>query len=301
MLAIYVDMNCGASMNTRHWAIGCLIGGWLALTPVQAENITWLSADFPPLAMPGANQAQQGYMDKLLQQVRNKLPQHQFSEEVVPWPRVLFMAQSGGPYCTAMAAHTPERDEFLRFTVPYGYVYPVGVVARAQDKELFSRFVNPDGELRLRDVLRSAELRIGVAAHRTYGTKIDNMLGSLLQSAARQVLTVHQDNSTKSLIGMLKKKRFDYTLAYPGEAVFYDSPQAGLHFYPIAGNSDLLAGRFSCTKSAQTDRSFEDLNRLALSMRKDSTLLGAYERWLPPYLVQPFRARLERQLASPQP
>lgn len=301
MLATYVDMNFGGSMKTRYGAMACLLGGWLALTSALADNITWLSSDFPPLAMPGASGAQQGYMDKLLQQVRHRLPQHQFAEEVVPWPRVLFMAQSGGPYCTAMAAHTPEREEFLRFTAPYGYVYPVGVVARVQDKGLFRRFVNPDGELRLHDMLRTTELRIGVAGQRTYGPKIDGMLGPVLQSGARQVVTVQQDNSTKSLIDMLKKKRFDYTLAYPGEAVFYDSPMAGLHFYPIAGNSDLLAGRFSCTKSVQTDRSFEDLNRLAMRMRKDTTLLGAYERWLPPYLVPTFRARLERQLAGTAP
>lgn len=287
-------------MNTRHLVAGCLISGLMVWTHAHADNITWLTADFPPLAIPGASDAQQGYMDKLLQHVQQALPQHRFQEEVLPWPRVLFTIQKGGPYCTAMAAQTPEREAYLRFTPPYGYVYPVGIVIRAQDRAAFSRYLNQDGELRLQDLLRNDVLSAGVAGKRSYGNTLDAVLKPFLDNNAKQIRPVHQDNSTKSLLNMLQKRRFDYTLAYPTEVVYYDEQMALLHFFPIAGNSDLQAGRFSCTQSPQTDRVFKDLGSLAVTARNSAALTEFYERWLPPYLLKSYRQRVAGQLALPQ-
>ena len=285
-------------MNKTSAALACCISALMPWASACAEDITWLSADFPPLATFDKDAKDIGYMNLLLKQVQQALPQHRIQEEVLPWPRVLFVAKNGGAYCSAMAAQTPERESYLRFTAPYGYVYPVGLVTRAKGQDQFKRFLNKGGEVRLRDLLEQSELRVGVAGSRTYGTKLDDMLRPMVQSNARQVVQVSQDNSTKSLITMLQKKRFDYTLAYPGEAVYYDSAITKLHFYPIAENSALLAGRFSCTKGPQTDQTFAELNRLATSFQEDSALTASYERWLPPYLIKPYRQRLASQLNS---
>lgn len=285
-------------MNKPTAAIACCISALMPWASACAENITWLSADFPPLAMFDKDAKDLGYTNLLLKHVQQALPQHRIHEELLPWPRVLFVAKKGGAYCSAMAAQTPERESYLRFTAPYGYVYPVGLVTRAEDQDQFKRFLNKGGEVRLRDLLEQNDLRAGVAGSRTYGTKLDDMLRPLVQSNARQVIQVSQDNSTKSLITMLQKKRFDYTLAYPGEAVYHDSTLTTLHFYPIAENSALLAGRFSCTKGPQTDQTFAELNKLATSFQEDSALTASYERWLPPYLIKPYRQRLAHQLNS---
>ena len=285
-------------MNKTSAALACCISALMPWASACAEDITWLSADFPPLATFDKDAKDIGYMNLLLKQVQQALPQHRIQEEVLPWPRVLFVAKNGGAYCSAMAAQTPERESYLRFTAPYGYVYPVGLVTRAEDQNQFKRFLNKGGEVRLRDLLEQNYLRAGVAGSRTYGTKLDDMLRPLVQSNARQVVQVSQESSTRSLITMLQKKRFDYTLAYPGEAVYYDSAITKLHFYPIAENSALLAGRFSCTKGPQTDQTFAELNKLATSFQKDSALTASYERWLPPYLIKPYRQRLASQLNS---
>ncbi|MDT7516837.1 TIGR02285 family protein [Rhodoferax mekongensis] len=286
-------------MKSIYAALALCISLLMPWTSTYAEEITWLSSEFPPLATPANDYTDRGYMDVLLKQVQQALPQHRIQEQVLPWPRVLLLARSGGAYCTAIAAQTQEREAFLRFTPPYGYVYPVGVVARARDQDLFKPFLDKGGEIRLRDLLTQRDFRAGVAGSRTYGAKIDDMLKPLAQAGAEQLVQVHQGNSTKSLVSMLLKKRFDYTFAYPGEAVFYDSAVARLRFYPIAENSELLAGRFSCTKSPQTDQAFADLSKLATSLRDDASLLESYERWLPPYLLKPYRQRLARQLGSP--
>ncbi len=266
--------------------------------PLRADTITWLTADFPPLAMPADQYPQGGYMEALLQQVQQALPQYRFQEEAVPWPRALFLAQSGGAFCMSIAAHTPEREAYLRFTAPYGYVYPVGVVIRQQDQAAFNRFLNPQGELLLGPVLQQDQLKLGIAGSRSYGATIDALLKPQIDRKASPIQTIHQDNSTRSLVNMLQKKRFDYTLAYPGEAAFYAGKQGSLYFYPIAGNSELLPGRFSCTKSPQTDQAFDDLGKIASALRDHPALTASYEKSLPPYLIKPYRQRLLRQMAA---
>lgn len=286
-------------MKLVQWLTGCVLGAALAGTPVRADDITWLSADFPPLAMPAQGDSQAGYMNMLHMRLVDALPQHRIRDEVLPWPRVLFLTQNGGPYCTAMAARTPERETYLRFTAPYGYVYPVGVVIRAQDQARYKPYLTQAGELQLETVLRSKQLRLGVAGTRSYGGMVDGVLKPWLESGAPHVIQVRQDNSTKSLMDMLYKGRFEFTLAYPGEMVYFGGKDSRLHFYPVAGNSALVAGHFSCTKSTQTDRMFADLVKVTSTLRNDSSLRAAYEEWLPPYLLKPYRQRLARQLATP--
>ena len=127
-------------MNKTSAALACCISALMPWASACAEDITWLSADFPPLATFDKDAKDIGYMNLLLKQVQQALPQHRIQEEVLPWPRVLFVAKNGGAYCSAMAAQTPERESYLRFTAPYGYVYPVGLVTRAKTRTSSSAF-----------------------------------------------------------------------------------------------------------------------------------------------------------------
>lgn len=222
--------------------------------------------------------------------------QHQFVEQIVPWPRAMHMAQSGGPYCLISAFYTPERAQFLRFGQPYGYLLPIGVVIRAQDREVFAKHLTTAGHLRLDETLQDPAVSLGVASSRSYGPLIDAQLGPLLKSGATNIRQVYQDESTKSLFAMLEHRRFDYTLSYPSEVVYYATPGNELVFYPIDGNNKLLEGRLSCTKDAATDQVFADIGKIVPSKASWAVFLAAYERWLPDYLIKPYRQQLAETL-----
>jgi len=78
-------------------------------------------------------------------------PNTVFEEEVLPWPRVLFLARNGGAYCAAIAAQTKEREAFLKIYAALRLCVPHRVVARARDQDLFKPFLDKGGEIRLRD------------------------------------------------------------------------------------------------------------------------------------------------------
>lgn len=271
-----------------------------ALT-ANAESITWISTELAPMTMPVGERAGEGYIDQIYKYLVEVLPQHSLKEEVVPLPRVMFMAQRGGSICTSLLFQTPEREAYLRFTPPYGYLYPIGVVTRASDQAQFAPYISKSGNFILDKALLDSRLGLGIAGGRSYGAKIDAVVKPQAEAGAKNVQQIYQDESTKVLLAMLERQRFDYMFAFPSEIEFFTGPTNNLRFFPIEGNSDLLPGRFSCTKSADTDRVFADLTRLVQTRKVQLTFMAAYERWLPKYLIKPYRQRLQELQTSGAP
>lgn len=281
------------------WLFGlCFSLVWIS-SGVKAEDIIWVGADFPPMAMSQGEYAHQGYIDALYKYLKDTSPQHNFTEQIVPWARALHMAKMGGPYCLISAFYTPERAEFLRFTEPYGYVLPIGLVVRAEDQARFSRFLNPaSGQLKLNELLATESFVIGVSSNRSYGPLIDDELRPRLGIDAKNIYKAYQNESAKILVNMLNNKRFDYMLSYPSEAVFYESAENKLLFYQIEGNSQLLPGRLSCSKTPAADAVFADVSKIVTSQAMASVFQSAYERWLPEYLLEAYRQQVAQMLSA---
>ncbi len=286
------DRICEGFMQQRWVMLGCVVAA-LGLAPVaKADSVVWVGTDFPPMSMSQGASANQGYLDQMYLFLKDQLPQHTFRTDNVPWTRAIKTMQQGGPYCMTAAFQTPERAQFMRFTEPYGYLMPIGVVVQAKDRAQFLPYLNSDEHIRLKDMLQDTKLQIGLANGRSYGPVIDAMLEPLLQRGAAHVQKVFQSESTKTLTTMLGVSRFHYMLSYPIEVVYYQEPGNELLFYPVEGGDQLLEGRFSCTKGAETDRVFADVSQLVASKKTWPPFLAAYERWLPPNVIKQYRKKL---------
>ena len=273
-------------------ALLCAAGALCQMQDAKADSVVWMGTDFPPMSMSQGDKAGQGYLDQMYLFLKESLPQHDFREDTVPWTRAMKTMQQGGPYCMTAAFQTPERSQFMRFTEPYGYLMPIGVVVLAKDRAKFQPYINSDEHIRLKEMLQDATLQIGIANGRSYGPLIDGLLEPLLQKDAVQIQKVFQNQSTKTLTTMLAINRFDYMLSYPIEAVFYQIAGKELLFYPVENGDQLLEGRFGCTKSIETDRVFADVSHLVSSKKTWPPFLTAYERWLPPNLIKQYRKKI---------
>lgn len=178
-------------MHCLQW---CLLAVVLCGANANADSITWVGTDFPPMAMSQGEHAHEGYIDAMYKHAQEVLPQHVFREEIVPWSRAMSMAQRGGPYCLISALQTPERDAFLRFTAPYGYVYPIGVVIRASDEVRFSPYLSKVGNFMLGEALKQPGIGMGVASSRSYGPKIDVLIKPLVSSGAKNIQQAYQED-----------------------------------------------------------------------------------------------------------
>ena len=264
-----------------------------------ADNIIWLGAEFPPMAMSQGPHAHQGYINALFSYLQQALPQHNFSEQMVPWSRAMHMAEQGGPYCLIAALQTPEREAFLRFSEPYGYFMPLGVVIHQAQLRQLAPYLNSAGQVELERLLGNRHIRPGIASGRSYGEKIDNLLQKASAAEDSQLAKVHQGESTRALFAMLEHRRIDYSFGYPTEIVYFSGNHQQLRFYPIAGNEHLLPGRFSCTHSPLTDQVFADINALMARNAHQQVFQQHYERWLPDYLRPHYRQLLQQLAAQP--
>jgi uncharacterized protein (TIGR02285 family) len=287
-----------ARIQLRFFAL--LLGVFAALCAV-ADPVNWVGTDLPPMTMSQGEHERQGYIDDIYKYLVEAMPQHSLQEEIVPLSRVMHMAQRGGPTCMSILFQTPEREAFLRFTSPYGYLYPIGVVMRASDQGQFAQYITKSGNFTLDKALQDARMKLGVASGRSYGAKIDSLVKPMVAASAGNIHQIFQVDSTNVLLNMLGRQRFDYMFAFPSEVEFFAGPSNGLRFYPIEGNSELLPGRFSCTKSQETDRVFADVSRLVHDRKVQPVFIAAYERWLPQYLIKPYRQRLRELQGSSKP
>lgn len=254
--------------------------------PAPADDIQWLSAEFPPMVMSKGAYARQGYINALFDYLQAQLPQHRFTEVILPWPRVMHMAAQGGPYCLIAAFQTPEREAFLRFTEPYGYLIPLGLVTPAIHAERLKPYLNASGQVSLEALMARHDLHPGVASGRSYGPQIDRLL-----AAEAHPTQIHQSESTHALFQMLSLGRIDYSFSYPSELLYYSANHQALSFYPIKGSDELLPGRFSCTRSPETDQVFADIQQLMQRGEHRAVFKASYERWLPEDLLPTYRQK----------
>lgn len=269
-----------------------LLGLSCMTATAQADSIVWLGAEFPPMYMTQGPHAHQGYMNTLFAYLQQALPQHNFSESVTPWPRVMHMAEQGGPYCLLAAFKTPEREAFLRFSKPYGYLLPLGLVVSQEQTALIAPYLDAAGHVQLERLLENPQIRPGIASGRSYGSLIDNLLKSSHSAEHSGFARIHQGESTSALFNMLDRRRIDYTFSYPNEMVYFTASHQQLRFYPIAGNDQLLPGRLSCTRSPETDWVFRELNRVLNGNGHQAVFKASYERWLPDYLLEHYHRQL---------
>jgi len=276
--------------------IGILFIGLCLPAFCAAEPIVWFEQNLPPSIITEGSSKGQGYGDQIINFVLHNLPQYQVALTEVPHVREEETMKRGGTYCTRDFMESTDRDAFLRFTAPVGYVLPVGLIVRVEDTARYDRYADANHTIRLESLLSSDPGTLGVAALRKYGAATDNVIAQVRAKQARKISIIYEDNGTATLLKMLDAHHIDEMLAYPTEET-YLSTQLGMrghyYFYPIAESPVLVSVRFSCTKQAATDGIFSDLDIQAKSVASQNVFQADYERWLPPYLLSLYRTRLK--------
>jgi len=275
-----------------HWR-KVLLGGAMVATwavTVPAVELGWLSTDLPPASFE-ADGKQQGYSDLLVQELFSTLPQHTVRWQRAPFKRMLATLQQGSAYCSAILLDTPERRSYLRFTRPYGYILPNGLVIRRADQSRFAPYLNERGEVSLTALLADARLRVGLVNGRAYGPVVDRLLTPITELGAPRVRVVFPSDGTRYLLRMLQHNRVDFLPAYATEVRFYATQPEMFQVLPISEAAALMPVRLACTRAPAIDQLFGELDA-SLTPARLARHHALYERWLLPEQLDEFRSRL---------
>lgn len=278
-----------ATRGLRHLILLCGLLLALLLQPVSAkERIFWLVRDLPPFTIFAGPEKGQGVIDQLLPLLIGQMPEYDHSIVRVNRARGIQMLQDRNSFtCDPTLLWTPERAEYVRFSMPSLGVLSGGLVLRKENQALAVPYL--DGQqVDLHGLLSNGSLKLGIVAERSYGTQIDAILRQLPDS----VLSRHYGNdATANLLQMQQLGRLRMVLGYWPEVRYLIQQQGGAladyQFHPVQGVVRYQFLHVGCTDSPLGREAIAHIDRLLPALRRD-VLPALYARWLDPALQEDY-------------
>lgn len=284
-----------AARCLRHLALLCGLLPALLLQPASAkERLFWLVRDLPPFTILEGPEKGQGVIDQLLPLLIRQMPEYDHSILRVNRARGIQMLQDPKSFtCDPTLLWTPERAEYVRFSVPSLGVLSGGLVLRKDSEALVAPYLDGQ-ELDLLNLLSKTPLKLGVVAERSYGTQIDAILRQLPDTAFSR----HYGNdATANLLQMQQLGRLRMVLGYWPEVRYLVDLQGGAladyQFHPVKGVNRYQFLHVGCSNSELGREAIAHIDQLLPALRRD-VLPGLYARWLDPALQEDYLEESKR-------
>lgn len=275
----------------------CLFG--LALLPLfllsmpsmspAKDSVTWMEASMPPFFIKEGANLNKGYGDEITRILQERLPDYTHEQVSTNITRHFYKFKQGEKVCSVGLYRTPEREEFMHFSMPSFLTLPAVIIIK---KEKSSSFGNRTS-VQLGDILSNQQLMIGLSKDRSFGTVLDAILNQY--KGQKNIVATSGPELSHNLFKMLMIDRLDGVIGLPEEEL-YLAEQMGIRdqlmTVTIEENQQGYEGWFSsvgCTKNAWGKKIIDDINKVLLTQRPTERYRAAYERWLDPNSIANYR------------
>ncbi len=254
----------------------------LVLIPVPStalDEVAWMEVEFPPGYIHKGPLRGQGYEDVITRILMEHLTEYRHDKMMGNLARMYHEFRQGRRVCNVALFKTPERREFMYFSIPSTFTLPNGLITL---RERLPKFGDAS-EIRLAEVLET-DLRLGVSRDRSYGKALDEVLKAHEGSPG---IFVHSGKDVfESLLRMLLSDRLDCMLGLP-EEVIYVAEKMGVkdRIVTIAlkenqGDYDAWLGSVACSKTPWGAGIIRRIDEILRKERPTERYRSAYERWL---------------------
>jgi len=275
-----------------------LLAAALALVAATARaeedarpRLTWVMAVPPPAHIPNRT----GYVDETLDWFIARLPQLRHEVITANSKRLQDMIASDDGICGAAMLKTPERERDTAFSRPVYWSLPNRLIVSAAHPAALDAHLNARGEVDLPALLADRSYTGGLQFGRSYGAGIDQALDRAQQHPGESAGLVSIRGPGH--FDMLAGGRFDWTLAFPMEALWWarrlavspdkteflgDLGGDNLAYLtrPIAGNTDLVPGYIGCSRRPLGQSVIAAIDRLIDAAGANPPWLDYYLNWL---------------------
>jgi len=289
-----------AAHGLRTLLLLCALLPALAVPHAAAkERLLWLVRDLPPFTIFEGTEKGQGVIDRLLPLLIEQMPEYDHSIVRVNRARGIQMLQDPNTFtCDPTLLWTPERAEYVHFSIPSLGVLSGGLVVRKAGEALLAPFLT-DNEVDLPGLMSHTPLKLGIVAERSYGTQIDEILRQLPGSA----LSRHYGNdATANQLQMQQLGRLHMVMGYWPEVRYLIQQQGGslgdYQFHPVRGVNRYQFLHVGCSDSALGREAVAHIDQLLPTLRQE-TLPGLYARWLDPELQATYLEQSKRFFKQP--
>jgi uncharacterized protein (TIGR02285 family) len=268
--------------------------------PAAADEITWLTMEFPPFFIHEGKDRGQGIADGITHLLQRHLRGYTHREELAEPATIMTRLKAGDHVCTAAYIKTADRERVLEFSLPDLVLPPNGITARRATVPRLTG--GAAGPVSLAKLLANRKLRLAVAVGRSYGPALDTLLERT--KGSNHVYWRHGEDIYSSLFDMLLKGSVDYLIGYPYEAL-YVGRERGVEgqvvTLPIAELPDYTLAHVVCPKTPWGRAVVGEVNRALSIERGRPEYRQAIERWLDEGLLPEFRRQYEAKFLPGAP
>lgn len=259
--------------------------------------IIWLHPEQAPLIIKKGYGAGAGTIDRMETFFEEKLKNCRHSFESGNYERILRMIKKKENACCIPLYKTPEREQFIKFSIPYQIVLSNALIIMEADRKKFKPFIGPDGKVALEDLLAKG-YRVGVAKGRIYRSVIDQTIDKYRNTPS----VVEHDSPEQmidSLVAMMGNGRIDALIAYPWEAQ-YVAKAKGVKVLslPIVGMDDYGLTSVGCSKTKAGKEIIKKLDALILKYRTTPSFMNYTEHWLDPSALERHRTFTQNEFGN---
>jgi hypothetical protein len=267
-------------MTLRQLCIGPALFLMAASGPVAGQQdpkeLTWLGMEFPPFFIAEGVDADKGIADEMVRMLRGKMPDWKHRSETASTAEIQLRLRAGEQVCSPAYIRTPEREQFMAFSLPD--------LARFGD----------GGPASLAALLKDSSLRLGVAKGRSYGEAIDAIL--LQHKQAKHVYSRFGDDIYASLFELLNRQGVDYILGYPYEAAFHARSrnlEASFVSLPLQESPAMIEAHVACPRTPWGASVIAAIDAALRDLRGTAEHRALVERWIGPELRSDYRRAYE--------
>lgn len=253
------------------------------------ESVTWMEAVFPPFLIQSGPNREQGYGDMVTDILQEQLTDYDHDEVTTNITRHFYKFKQGEKVCSVGLYKTPEREEFMYFSIPSFITLPPAIIIKKTNLGKF----NNQSMVSLDAILDSKSLMIGLAKDRSYGNTLDGILAK--HKGQSNLVEIAGQELSLNLFKMLMLDRLDGLIGLPEEAL-YQVEQMGIRdqFVTLTlsenqHNYDGWMSAVGCSKTPWGLEIIAKINKILLAQRPTARYRAAYERWLDANSIEQYR------------
>ena len=237
----------------------------------EAEEISWVLLNFPPLMRLDLNKEGETNMDhasgpmaELQRELVKALPQYKHRYQVVSFRRAKKLFESKGGFCTILFLENKDRSEYLYFGDSIATTIPPGLITHRKNEARLN--VKPGSYVDLEQLLKTQDFQLGVVNGRSFSPRIDEAMGGSRKPVYQMVI----NEAMGSLFKMLNSERVDGVLAYYlelAEEQERNPASRDLQFYQLKQDHTSISLPVSCERSQWGKKT---LGKVSLAVKDES-------------------------------
>jgi len=246
------------------------------------ETITWVNENFPPAFIIDGPDKGNGITDGAVSVYKKYLPEYNHRHLVANMARILAMIKEGQKVCYAGFIKTPEREKFIKFSLPNIITYSNAIIVK---KDTAASLFGTQRSASLDRLLSDDKLKLGLTKGRAYGGAIDPLINAYI-GVNKNILIRGGQNELLGLLEMLDHQRIDYTIGYPWEVAYLaDQVDKRQHYSVISiretEDQSWVLSYAGCPNNEWGRKFIKELNAVLIKVRPMEVYITHLLKWYP--------------------